>query len=801
MKKQNTKEKMAALSQIFLLVVAVFAFAWILGSFQNVSANNNVAKNACEKQGGTCMDTSLCKRAGGTSTSGLCPGPAENQCCTGIDYSNANAKEVGAPFSSNIAKNALVGGVVAKGLDEIPLPSKKSPSSLKPVQIGAGAVAGAGAAGAAGTAGTAGAGAAGAGAAGTAGAGAAGAGAAGAGAAGAAGAGAGAGGVTPNGFLGINEYGTIGNIAGAAAVAVTFSYLGQQFGGTGATKDLIGATLGAGATIGFFALTSGLAAVGPVGWGIVITAFIVNLFIKHTKEEGVVYFYCQPWSAAVGGNNCHLCNEQIVGGQKIPCTEYQCKSLGQRCEFVQSDPKQGGDSFCFWNNKNDIQPPVINASVEALSTGYEYRPYNPVPSYPEERGVIIKDTKSSDGCISPFSKLTFGVSLNEPANCKIDFQRPVDYKSMAQYMGGISTNHNQTILVPALNKTLGKDNLLDLFVRCQDSNGNADPHDFVFQMCLQKGPDTTPPQIKLTSPENGAQIPHSETNAKADFYVNEPATCKWDFKDLDYDKMSYNMTCATKATQLNNYLSYTCSANLTGIKSTAPTNYFVRCRDQPNVPNVTKNTNSQSYKYTLQSSEALVISSVSPNNTEIRDSTNPSLVTINAKTIGGTYDGRALCYVGEENSRSAGIKYTVFDNSGNSSVHSTVIPVSTNGEHTYYVKCEDGAGNSDTEKINFNVSIDLSPPTIARAYYDSGNLKFITDEKANCAYSTSGCDFTFNVNQNDGVAIDNGVLQTDHIVDWKTDTDLNIKCLDSYGNGPSTGKCTMSLRAEDKSYL
>jgi len=755
-RKTNKTEKTIVFSQIFLLIVAVFAFAWLLGGFKSVSASGGgVTKTPCKvgNTPGYCMDTSLCKRAGGTSTSGLCPGPNENQCCTGIDFSNTNVRGVdteGPPLLNKV-KNAIIGGVVERGLQEMPLPFKKSTLSSKlaktvekpPLDV-----------------------------------------------------------PNPpsNGFLGINEYGTVGNIVGAALVATAFSYAGQQFGGTGATKDLIGATLGAGATIGYFALTSGLSTLGPVGWGIVAATFIVNLFIKHTKEKGVVYFYCQSWDAAVGGNNCHLCNEQIVGGQKIPCTEYQCKSLGQSCDFVQSDPNQGGESFCFWNNRNDIQPPTINANLEALSTGYEYAPYNPVPAYPKDRGVIIKDSKSSDGCVSPFSKLNFGVSLNEPAKCKIDFQRPVDYESMAQYMGGSSTrkfNHTQTILVPALNKTLGKDNLLNLFVRCQDSNGNADPNDFVFQMCLQKGPDTTPPLIEFTSPDNGAQIPHSETSAKADFYVNEPATCKWDFKDLDYDKMIYNMTCATEATQLNNYLSYTCSANLTGIKSTTPTNYFVRCRDQPNVQNVTKNTNTQSYKYSLKSSDALVINSVSPNDTEIRDSTNPSLVTINAKTIGGTYEGKAVCYSKGDSQT----KYTIFDNTGDTNTHSTIVAVSTNGEHTYYVKCEDGAGNSDTEKINFNVSIDQEPPIIARAYYDNGNLKFITNEKAQCAYSTSGCSFTFNVNQNDGIAIDNGVLQTDHTVDWKTDTDLNIKCLDSYGNGPTPGTCTMSLRAEDKSYL
>jgi len=513
--------------------------------------------------------------------------------------------------------------------------------------------------------------------------------------------------------------------------------------------------------------------------------FVINLVFSHTKEKGVVYFYCQPWDAATGGDNCDLCNNQ----NGVPCSEYQCKSLGQSCEFVQSD-NQTGDPFCFWKNRHDITPPVITPNLEVLSNGYKYNPTHAVS--PPERGAKIFNKQSSDGCLSPFTKVTFGVNTDEPAKCKIDFQRKNSYDLMSQYFGGIQTrkfNHTQTIVIPELNQSLGKDNSILAFVRCQDSNGNANIHDFVFEMCVQKGPDTTPPTIYGTSISNGAKVAFNVTEANVDFYVNEPATCKWAFSDKKYDDMNYNMSCATNASQMNLRMSYTCSANLTGIKRTDRTDYFVRCRDQPNKENVTKNTNAQSYKYSLSSSKALVINSVSPNNTKIQDSTSPASVKLEVKTLGGIYNGNAVCYSSPTGNDG---NYTLFENTGDTNTHSTTLHLGE-ANYDYYVKCDDMGGNSDTKKISFNVSIDNTAPLIARAYYDAGNLKLITNEKAECRYSVSSCNYAFE----DGVLMSSANSLT-HIVDWDPDVDsYKIKCQDIYGNEPaSQNECSIIVKTQ-----
>jgi len=591
-----------------------------------------------------------------------------------------------------------------------------------------------------------------------------------------------------HGFLGSGM--SITTIAGAAAAAVGFSVLGQSLGGSPDAKNFLGGILGAGGLIGYLAIFGTL---GPAAWIAAGVVFIANLFVSSTKEEGVVYYYCQPWDAKVKGEDCHFCNEQSV-----ECSEYQCKSLGQSCDYVASDPNEDGNAFCFWNSRNDIDPPVLSLNTEALSVGYNYG--NPKAVSPPDKGAWIKNTTSSDGCLSPFSQVTFGVTLDEPAKCKIDFQRQDDYEKMANYLGGSQTrkfNHTQTLVIPKMNSTVGKDNLINAYVRCQDSNGNANIHDFVFEMCIAKGPDTRAPIIYGTSIENNAKIPFNVTSANVDFFVNEPANCKWDFSDKKYEELDYNMTCATDPTQLNLRLSYTCSTNLTGIRITDPTTYYVKCQDV----SPQNNTNNDYYLkssggYKLQSSRALSIISASPNATEIQDSTTPSTVKLEAKTAGGTYEGKALC---SYSSKGIDGTYTYFENTGSSNIHSTEIQI-PDGEYTYYIKCDDLGGNSDTEEIKFNVSIDVQAPLIARAYYDSNKLKIITNEKAECRYSTSSttqCNYEFD----QGVKI-SSVDKLNHVADWNTDEDLFIKCQDIYGNQPAQiDTCSIVLRAQNKNNL
>ena len=764
-----------AVSQIMILVVAIFASAWMIGSLDSVSADggtstststSKIINDCASTLGGECIDArdynsdnskylssseiingEDCKTSGGLPgifEYGHCGQGNMNVCCVPSSKDttlNKVATFVGIPTSGKeLYEKALsyeMGKIKKEVLDEN-LVDEVIPSVKEDVKI-------------------------------------------------------------PT--KGLKWTTAVKGIVLTAATAYGFHYFfGKVAEWTNAGTDVtiglkaLGAGLGTYVGLTFFGkgilgkIASVLGVSNPVAALIVsgVVAVLVGIFSKEVKEAGVVYYYCNAWDAPTGGKNCEVCNNQ-----EVPCSEYQCMSLGQSCEFVASDDENDGESFCFWNNRNDIDPPVIKPDTNALSEDYFYDSAEAIS--PPDTGVRIVSTENDDGCLSPYSTVTFGVTLDEPAKCKISFQNENSYEDMANYLGGTQTkryNQTQTLLIPEIGSSLGKDNLIIAYVRCQDSNGNSNPYNFAFEMCLEEGPDTTAPLIKGTSILNGAKIPYGVTNASVDVYVNEPAECKWSFSDENYDDMDYNMTCNTDPTQINLLLGYTCNANLTGIRMGESVNYYFRCRDNPDLEELSdRNTNAGSYKYSLEGSRALSITSISPNATQVSDLTSPATVELKAKTIGGSDDGISTCLYSQSGADGS---YTFFENT-NANSHSTNLYLYS-GDYDYYVSCYDEAGNAAVEKVNFTVYVDDEEPLISRAYYDEGDLKIITSEKSECVYSTFSCEYAFD----DGVVI-KSYDEINHYLDWNTDADLYIKCQDVYGNRPALANaCSIVLRAQEE---
>ena len=65
-----------------------------------------------------------------------------------------------------------------------------------------------------------------------------------------------------------------------------------------------------------------------LGAGLLVAAIIFYNSYKETSTETVT-FTCNTWDAPTGGSYCEKCNEQ-----SLPCSEYQCRSLGQACQLV-----------------------------------------------------------------------------------------------------------------------------------------------------------------------------------------------------------------------------------------------------------------------------------------------------------------------------------------------------------------------------------------------------------------------------------------------------------------------------------
>src|SRR3989339_873448 len=251
--------------------------------------------------------------------------------------------------------------------------------------------------------------------------------------------------------------------------------------------------------------SAGLNPLYSAGIGLAVSAVVYYYLYKDTSEK-IVTFECKNWDAPTGGDDCEKCNAQDGG---LPCSEYQCRSLGQSCQLLNDGEVNGSELSelkCVWVNRNDVEYPIITPWEGALTTGYSYSPDNSIS--PPDKGVKIIDKSSKDGCVKPFSPISFGVLVDEPAKCKVDYTRKEKFEDMSYFMGGNSLfryNHTHSISLPdrsafeVENLTVPFDGDYELYIRCQDANGNYNPAHFVFKFCVGEGPDTTAPLIVSTN--------------------------------------------------------------------------------------------------------------------------------------------------------------------------------------------------------------------------------------------------------------------------------------------------------------
>jgi len=557
---------------------------------------------------------------------------------------------------------------------------------------------------------------------------------------------------------------------------------------------LFGAVLSGKTTVGIFeaAFPEMRAAEGQLfgtaGWiGIGVGAAWFLLSFRYETQE-VITFTCQPWQANIKGEDCDKCNKQGI----LPCSEYQCRSLGQACELLN---KGTDEEQCVWVDRNDVEFPTIIPLEDALLEGYEYNPDDTIS--PPDRGVKIEYTTSSTGCVKAFTPLSFGINVSEPAKCKLDRLRKDNFEDMDfSFSGGLSLyEHTYTLNVPSSSAlesegiAIENDGEYEVFVRCEDANGNSNTANFVFKFCVEKGPDTTPPLIVRTSIPSGMPIAYNQTSVDLEVYINEPAECRWSHLDQSYDSMEEMDDCsrADSLNDVNEQGLYTCETTLDGLKDRVENKFYFRCKDMSESENV----NTESYKYTLIGTQPLVIDWVKPEEGSlIKDSTERVKVTLEAKTSAGFDEGKSNCYfsdTGEDD-------YVLFFGDGNYNQyqHSQDLWLDE-GEHEYFIKCVDLGGNPDIEVVNFEVESDSSAPIIVRAYHEETYLKLMTNEPARCVYDTKyeslPCDYSFD----DGTPMTT-IEDVNHYTDWNTQITFYVMCQDEYGTQPAYGECSKIIR-------
>jgi hypothetical protein len=520
---------------------------------------------------------------------------------------------------------------------------------------------------------------------------------------------------------------------------------------------------------GLFWLEGGglLSAPFLLGLGVAAAVF---LYMNEKVKVKVVTFECLPWQAPSGGENCELCNDD-----DLPCSEYRCRSLGQNCEVVNPGTEQ---EKCVNVNPRDVNPPVITPDENELSAGHKY---TNVKSSPPEPGFEIVNLNSADGCLKAFSPLKFGITVDEPSQCKIDFNHTTKFDEMRSYFGGSNYylyNHTEQFVLPSAaafkNSSLvlrnGKE--LEFFVRCKDKNGNENSAEYAVRFCIDPSPDTTAPKISATSIENGACVAENQNSANVDFYTNEPSECRWSTTDQSYENMQNDMTCLNELYQLNGAQLFTCSANLTGIAKDN-TNFYVRCKDQPGEEENNRNENAESYEFSLRGSSGLKMKTLRPNGT-IFGGVDPAPIEIYAETQYGCNEGRSVCFYsasGDERDR------VMFFDTNNEDGISTQRQDLSAGEHEYLIQCVDAGGNVAEDKLKFKLDIDTSAPVVARAYEEDGMLKIVTVRKSECAYTTKSCDFTFKEGTEMPYA-----NTTVHVTEWNNKNTYYIKCKDEFRN-------------------
>lgn len=557
-------------------------------------------------------------------------------------------------------------------------------------------------------------------------------------------------------------------IVGAYSSPTVSSALGLQAGASGKYLGLFKSPGQAGAYIGL---------------AVAVAIFILT-YSKEKKKT--VNFQCMPYEPPLKGDKCEECNKDPMR----PCSEYKCKSLGQACSLLNAGT---GKEQCAWVSRNDVKSPEITPWDSALyPIGLKYAPDKAI----RPPSIGTKIVSSSDGCLPAYTPLQFGVTTNEPAQCKIDYNHTAKFENMQYYFGDTNYylyNHTQKMRLPGPNTgnnsiapELKNDGNFALYVRCQDANGNQNVDEYAFTFCVDKSDDTTQPIIEEFSIPSGSYIRYNQDSVPIEVYVNEPSECKWSVESKPYDDMENTMKCYTDSYQVNADLQYVCTGNLTGVQNREENKFYFKCKDQPDAEENKRNVNVQGKELILKGSQPLNIIKILPNET-ITGSTDVVPVSLEVETDDGAENGIASCAFSASGAKDSFI--TMFQTGSFEHNQTLMLP---NGLYTYFVRCIDVGGNAAEANTTFAVYVDKNAPSITRVYKQEA-LKIVTDEDAECSYSLKDCNFNFEDGKK--MAYSNVDIKYNLYADWKAGNVYYIKCRDLYGNQPDPNRCSITVSA------
>lgn len=474
-----------------------------------------------------------------------------------------------------------------------------------------------------------------------------------------------------------------------------------------------------------------------------------------------VSYDCDLWNPPKGGEDCSKC-----GDDGLPCNEYRCKSLGDKCLY--ETPTESTRPYCIYS-RDSLAPQIISVSLE---------PEEIVPAFTP---LIIDIETDQDS----YCKFDIGTGENEYEDMALDFSKDYgrNHKLKLSLPNQKPSVFDNTTSYPLLT-TDGK---YELYIRCKDVVGNAMIKPELVTFEVAETPDNIPPVIYEFDPILDSAIKYNTTEKQISFKMNEPAECKWSFTDLSFNEMNNSFKCDQLVKMSNIVKDYSCEGLLTNItkEEGQSTEFFIRCKDQPWLEGFEKevyyrNPNIRSEKYSLKPSKELKIEKLSPANGELRTRKGKDLV-ISLTTAEGAQEGRSTCswkLTNRENSGSTFIEFYETD----SNFHQQTITNIVEGENTLEVKCKDGVGNIANSIINFSLVIDQDPPIISRSFQFAGDLLINTAEKAECVYLQGikpNCLFYLDGANVTKFTTLEGIT---HKTPWMPNVYYSIKCIDSSGN-------------------
>ncbi len=443
---------------------------------------------------------------------------------------------------------------------------------------------------------------------------------------------------------------------------------------------------------------------------------LIDIFGQDTTQETITAT-CSPWQAPRGGSDCEKC-----GKDNKPCSEYRCRSLGAQCKLVNAGTE---NEKCVNQNPNDVNSPRIYANATALQVGYTL-------SEVKNQGFTVNEK------IEPFTKVSLGVSTDEPAVCRFSLEHSKSFEEMTHPFGSTFYDYSHELRFSLPSELVEEDILrltnggkYSIYIRCSDAAGNDNNKDYYINFEIKPGPDYTAPAIEITSVASGSYIASGVSQIPFYAYLNEPADCKWSTTDTDYNNMQNSFTCRTSGLDQRSvyYGLYECGTTLTGIKPKQVSTYYFRCKDQPlQTDDSKRNVNTESYKFSLVGTEELKILSVSPTGLIYE----PSPV-LEVKTIGGAQNGIAYC--GFSLTGNTNLAGQVAFLETNSSAHKQPLTNIQPGDYTVAVTCVDAGGNIASTSTKFTTQTDTKAPRITQIYTEGNILKISTDEDSTCEYS------------------------------------------------------------------